>query len=104
MVKKKTSQVQQESCPKEVKLKNLSGLSEWDPVKELMNKSFILDCIKECLLEGDPSGAAEVFLIYVRACNRARLAKESNISKSTIEHCLQHCNPTMETMFKLLSA
>jgi len=26
------------------------------------------------------------------------------ISKSTIEHCLQHGNPTVETVFKLLSA
>lgn len=104
MVKKKISHVQQESYPREVKIKDYKGLTEWDPVKELMNKSFIIDCIKECLLDGDPRGAAEVFLIYVRACNRAKLAKESNISKSTIEHCLQHCNPTMETMFKLLSA
>ena len=104
MVKKKISQEPQTSCPKEVEIKDFSELKTWDPKAKLLNKSFVLEAITECLLNGDPEGAVEVVLIYIRAVNRRKLAKESHVSRSTIEHCLQHGNPTLETAFKLLSA
>ena len=103
MVKRKTSQKHTESLPKE-EVVNTKGLKKWSPADRLTNKRFVIEAISECLLKGDAAGAVEVVMIYLRACNRTKLAKASNVSRSTIEHGLQHGNPTIETVFKLLSA
>jgi DNA-binding phage protein len=104
MDKKKTSQKPQTSCPKEVSINDFSGLDEWHPKTELLNKSFVLEVVVECLENGDPTGAIEAVLTYFRAANRRKLSKNAHVPRSTIEHCLQHGNPTLETAFKLLSA
>ena len=104
MDKKKTSQEPQTSCPKEVEFKDFSGLKKWDPKKELLNKSFVFEAITECLKDGDPEGAVEVFMIYLRAVNRRKLARDSGVSRSTIEHGLKRRNTTIKTAFQLLSA
>ena len=104
MDKKKTLPELQESCPKEAEIKDTSDLKEWNPRKELLNKRFILEAMVECLTSGDADGAKEVFLTYVRAVNRRKLARDSKVSLSTIEHLLQHNNPTLETAFKLLAS
>ena len=103
MDKKKTLQEPSESSQKDTP-DRLIGLRKWSPKDRLLNKRFILDAISECLLQGDALGAMEVVQIYLRTANRTKLAKEANVSQSTIEHCLQHGNPTAETIFKLLSA
>jgi DNA-binding phage protein len=103
MVKRKTSQKPTESLPKEVSI-NTTGLKKWSPADRLTNKKFVIEAISECLLKGDAAGAVEIVMIYLRACNRTKLAKESAVSRSTIEHGLQHGNPTIQTVFKLLSA
>jgi DNA-binding phage protein len=104
MDKKKTSLKPRASCPKEVRIKDFSGLTEWDPKAELLNKSFVLEVVVDCLKDGDPAGAMEAFLTYLRATNRRKLSREAHVPRSTIEHCLDHGNPTLETAFKLLSA
>ena len=104
MDKKRISQGHITSSPKEVEIKDYSELKKWSPKNRLLNKRFILEAITECLLNGDAAGAMEVVQIYLRAANRAKLARDSCVSRSTIEHCLQHGNPTVETIFKLLSA
>ena len=104
MGKKKILQERQISCPKEVEIKDFSGLKKWDPKKELLNKSFIFEAIKECLMDGDPEGAVEVLMIYLRAVNRRKLARDTGVSRSTIEHGLKRGNTTIKTAFTLLSA
>lgn len=104
MAKKKTSKEHQLSCPKEVEIKDFSGLKKWDPKKELLNKSFVFEAISECLMDGDPEGAVEVFLIFLRAVNRSKLSRDSGISRSTIEHGLKKGNTSIKTAFTLLSA
>ena len=104
MDKKKTSKEHQTSCPKEVEIKDFSGLKKWDPKKELLNKSFVFEAIAECLKEGDPEGAAEVFFIYLKAVNRRKLSRDTGVSRSTIEHGLKRGNTTLRTAFALLSA
>ena len=104
MDKKKTSKKRPTSSPKEVRISDLSGLERWDPNTELLNKSFVLETVVECLKSGDPEGAAEVVLIYLRSLNRRKLSRVAHVPRSTIEHCLLHGNPTMATAFKLLSA
>jgi hypothetical protein len=103
MGKKKISQEPKESCQKKVRIKDFSGLKEWNPKEELLNKKFVLETIVECLTEGDAEGAKEAFLIYVKAVNRRKLARDSCVPRSTIEHFLQHKNPTLGTAFKLLA-
>jgi DNA-binding phage protein len=104
MAKKKILQGQEKSCPKEVEIRDFSGLEEWNPKTELLNKSFVLEVVVECLKNGDPNGAMEAVLTYIRAANRRKLSREAHVPRSTIEHCLSHGNPTLETAFKLLSA
>jgi DNA-binding phage protein len=104
MDKKKTSKERKTCSPKLVKLKTFKGLEEWSPKTRLLNKKFILKAVVECLKNGDAEGAVEVVMTYIRALNRHKLSRDTHVSISTIEHCLQHGNPTIETAFKLLSA
>ena len=104
MDKKKTSKKPRQSCPKEVEIKDFSGLKEWSPETRLLNKTFVLEAITECLLSGDHEGAVEVFLIHVKAVNRSKLSRDSHVPRSTIEHGLLQGNTTVKTAFRLLSA
>ena len=104
MDKKKISHKRATSSSKEEIIEGFVGVKRWSPKNRLLNKRFILEAITECLLNGDATGAMEVVQIYLRAVNRAKLSRDAHVSKSTIEHCLQHGNPTVETIFKLLSA
>lgn len=69
----------------------------------LLDKKITLQAILECLSEGDVKGAKEVFLDYLCAVNKAKLAKESHVSRPTIVHCLQHKNPTLDTFLKVMA-
>lgn len=104
MVKKKTSQEHLESLQKEIVHEEHSGIKPYDPMKKLLDKNFTLSAIFECLSNGDVKGAKEVFKNYLWAVNKVKLAKKSHVSRSTIVHCLDHENPTMDTFFKLMSA
>ena len=103
MVKKKTSQEPKTSSQKDEVIEGFVGVKRWDPKKRLLNKRSILEAVTECLLEGDAEGAWEMVQTYLKAVNRAELARDSHVSRSTVEHCLQHKNPTMKTVFKLLA-
>jgi DNA-binding phage protein len=104
MARKKISKQHTTSSHQEEAIEGFIGVKRWSPSEELLDKRFILEAITECLLQGDVEGALEVFQIHLRAVNRSKLAKDSHISRSTLEHCLQHRNPTIKTAFKLLSA
>lgn len=104
MDKKKTLKKHKTCSPKLLEIKNLEGLEEWTPETRLLSKDFILKAVVECLKNGDAKGAVEVVMTYIKALNRHKLSREAHVSLSTIEHCLQHKNPTIETAFKLLSA
>jgi DNA-binding phage protein len=71
---------------------------------KLLDKAFTLEAIFECLMKGDVKGAKEVFKNYLWAVNKAKLARNAHVPRSTIVHCLEHENPTMDTFFKLMSA
>ena len=101
---KKTSQEPITSSQKEEVIEGFTGVKRWSPTKRLLNKRFVLEAVTECLLDGDAEGAWEVVQTYLKAVNRAGLAREAHVSRSTMEHCLQHGNPTIKTVFRLLSA
>ena len=87
-----------------MRIKDYSKIKELDPEAMLLDKSFLADVLKECILEGDAASAIDAILTYIRVANRKNLAEASHVSRSTIDHILQHGNPTLETAFKLLSA
>ena len=103
MDKKKTSKERKASSKKGEPLEGFIGVKTFDPMKTLLNKEFTLEAIFECLMDGDVQGAKEVFLNYLWAVNKARLAKKSGVSRSTIVHCLEHENPTFETFLKVMA-
>jgi DNA-binding phage protein len=104
MDKRKTLGKPKISSPRIVKVKKQAALREVDPEAEILSKSNLADILKECIVEGDAKSAIEAVLAYLRVANRKRLSETSHISRSTIEHVLQHGNPTAEILFKLLCA
>ena len=104
MAKKKISQERVISSQPAESIEWVTGVKMFDPTKRLLNKRFVLEAITECLLNNDAEGAWEVVQTYLKAVNRASLARDSHVSRSTLEHCLQNKNPTIKTLFKLLSA
>ena len=103
MDKKKTLKEHKRSSPKLFELKEGARVREFDPMEVLLDKKLTLQAICECLSEGDMKGVKEVFLNYLWAVNKAKLAKETHVSRSTIIHCLEHKNPTLDTFLKVLS-
>lgn len=83
---------------------SLKGVKPYDPMERLLDRGFTLEAIVECLMNGDVKGAKEVFKNYLWAVNKAKLSTKSHVSRSTIVHCLEHENPTIDTFFKLMSA
>lgn len=104
MDKKKTSRGRGKSSPKEDGVEGFVGVKTFDPMAKLLNKKFTLEAIFECISNGDVVGAKEVFLNYLWAVNKAKLAKDSQVPRSTIVHCLEHKNPTFDTFLKVMSA
>ena len=103
MVKKKILQEQEISSQPEEMIEGYKGVKRFDPTKRLLNKRFILEAFTECLLNNDADGAWEMVQTYLKAVNRANLARDAHVSRSTLEHCLQSKNPTVKTLFKLLA-
>ena len=103
MDKRKTSREHKRSYPKMFELKETARVKEIDPMKELLDKKSALRAIFECLTEGDVEAAKEVFLDYLWAVNKAKLARETHVSRSTIIHCLEHKNPTLDTFLRVMS-
>lgn len=104
MDKKKTSKKRKPSYPKIMHIKDMSKFREIDPEAEILDKTNLANVLKECIVEGDAKSAMEAVLTYIRVSNRKKLAETTHISRSTIEHILQHGNPTAEVLFKLLCA
>lgn len=104
MVKKKILKEQKTSYPEEELVEGFIGVKTYDPMKKLLNKKFTLEAIFECISNGDVDGAKEIFLNYLWAVNKSKLAKDSHVSRSTIVHCLEHKNPTLDTFLRVLSA
>ena len=104
MDKRKTSRRRRISSSRTVKVKKHAVLREIDPEAEILNKSNLADILKECIVEGDAESAIEAVLSYLRVANRKRLSETAHVSRSTIDHVLQHGNPTAEVLFKLLCA
>lgn len=80
------------------------GIDTYDPTEALLDEERIGRAIWECLKNGDPEGVIEVIQIHLEACNKTQLAKEANLSKTTMYHSFRSKNPTIRTLAKLVHA
>ena len=87
---------------KTYRLKKGIVLAKHDPFRTLTDERLIAQAFWECLRDNDPEGAAEIIAIHVNAINKSHLAKEEEIPRSTIYHCLRNKNPTLKTVAKLI--
>lgn len=87
---------------KHLRLKKGIGVSKHDPLKTLTNERLVAQAFWECLRNNDPEGAAEIIAIHLSVMNKVKLAKEEDISRSTIYHSLKNKNPTLKTVAKLI--
>lgn len=85
-----------------LRLKKNVKLTKHDPFKALLDEKLIAQAFWECLKENDPEGAMEVLSAHLYALNKAHLAKEADMPRSTLYHSLKAKNPTIRTVAKLI--
>lgn len=106
MAKTKTLQKQKKSSGNipRLRLKKGKQLKKHDPFKTLLNEKLIAQAFWECLKENDPEGALEIIFAHLNALSKVDLAKEAELSRSTIYYSLKSKNPTLKTVAKLIHA
>jgi len=77
---------------------------EYDPMKDLLDEELIAKAVWECLKENDPDGVIEILEVHISAKNKSQLAKEHDISRTTLYHAFKSKNPTLHTLAKLVHA
>jgi probable addiction module antidote protein len=77
---------------------------EYDPMKDLLDEELIAKAIWECLKDNDPNGVIEILEAHISAKNKSQLAKEYDISRTTLYHAFKSKNPTLHTLAKLVHA
>lgn len=83
-------------------LKSDMGIERYDPTEALLDEKRVGRAIWECLKSGDSEGVIEVIQIHLEAYNKAQLAKEAHLPKTTLYHSLRSKNPTIKTLAKLV--
>lgn len=94
--------IQRKKAPRSIKPG--MGVDTYDPTEALLDEERIGRAIWECLKDGDSEGVIEVIQIHLKACNKAQLAKEAHLPKTTLYHSLRSKNPTIRTLAKLVHA
>jgi len=106
MAKAKTSTKRKTSSQKDkkLKIKDFTGIQEYSPTEQLLDKNFIGAAILECLSNNDPEGVMEIIEIYLDTLNKTQMAKKTHLARSTMYHSLKGRNPTVKTLAKLVYA
>jgi probable addiction module antidote protein len=76
----------------------------YNPKKYLLDDKLISTAVWECLKENDPIGVIEILEAHLRAKNKSKLAREHNLSRTTLYHAFKSKNPTLQTLAKLVHA
>lgn len=77
---------------------------EYNPSNDLLDEDLIAKAIWECLRENDPDGVIEILEAHLSAKNKSQLAKEHDLSRTTMYHAFRSKNPTLHTLAKLVHA
>ena len=83
-------------------LDKVKGLERVHPLEELTDRKQIALAVFECLQNNDPKGAMEMVAIYLDTLSKSKLRKETDLAKSTMYSMLQHRNPTIKTLAKIM--
>lgn len=86
------------------KIKPGMGVDVYDPTYALLDEDRIGRAIWECLKNGDSEGVIEVIQTHLAAFNKAQIAKEVHLPKTTLYHSFRSKNPTIRTLAKLVHA
>lgn len=73
-------------------------------MKDLLDEQLIAKAIWECLKDNDPDGVIEILEMHLSAKNKSKLAREHDLSRTTIYHAFRSKNPTLHTLAKLVNA
>lgn len=90
-----------ENTPK-LRLKRGAKLTKHDPFKTLLDEKLIAQAFWDCLKDNDPEGAMQVISAHLNALNKAYLAEEADMPRSTLYHSMKSKNPTLKTVAKLI--
>ena len=107
MDKKKTSSKQEKSTfakyLESIGLRSDTGITEYDPLKELLDKDSLGKAILECLEKNDPEGVVEMIEGYLYAVhvNKAKASKKAKLPRDTMYKAFKRKNPTIKTLAKL---
>jgi DNA-binding phage protein len=104
MGKTKTSQEQEKSSPRKLKLKSREGIRIHHPEKTLMDEKLVSESILQCLKENDTEALMEILEGYLSVLNRSKFSRESNVPRRTLYHALRKRNPTIKTLGKIFYA
>ena len=85
-------------------LRDDANLTEYDPIKNLLDTKKMGAAIMECLIENDTEGALEILEGYLYAVGRTQFLKEANIPRSTAYNVFKRRNPTIKTIAKIMHA
>ncbi len=78
------------------------GIDEYSPTEVLQDEKFISMVIWNCLKNNEPEGVIEAIQAHLEAVNKVQLAKDAQISRSTLYNSLRGKNPTIKTLAKLI--
>lgn len=82
--------------------RELSIVTELDPIAQLLDPSLIGSAIMQCLIENDPEGVMEIIESHLYALNKSRFLRAANVPRSTMYQLLKRKNPTIKTLAKIV--
>lgn len=82
----------------------LPPLIPFDPVAELLDRTFLGQTIIACLENNDPDGVIDVINTYLELSNKVALAQNARLARSTLYYSLKQKNPTLKTLAKIMHA
>lgn len=88
----------------DVEIREDIGITEVDPVANLLDPDLIGSAIMQCLIENDPEGVMEIIESHLYALNKSKFLREAKVPRSTMYQLLQRKNPTIKTLAKIMYA
>lgn len=104
MSKKKTLKKREFSLAEipRISIKNEKKLTEFKPEEFLQDHESVGAALLQALIENDTEAYMEILDAYLRV-NRSHIAKEANLSRSTVSLAFsKRSNPTLKTIAKIV--
>lgn len=88
----------------DLEIRENAGVTEVDPVANLLDPNLIGSAIMQCLIDNDPEGVMEIIESHLYALNKSKFLREAKVPRSTMYQLLQRKNPTIKTLAKIMYA